>query len=108
MNDIAENKITEDEWVKLKEFELAHQEQLLEYRKTIDTHELELEKLRVEDMKSARDTQSGRDKNEDPFIRRFTYVYAFLITGLTFVFFSWQLFCPHCYCQKNFRLSHGV
>ena len=94
VNDIAENKITEDQWIKLKEFELAHQEQLLEYRKAIDAHALEMEKLRTEDTKNARVIQSGRDKNDDPFIRRFTYVYAFLITFLTFVFIFMAAFFP--------------
>ena len=94
VHDIAENKITEDQWVKLKEFELEHQEQLLEYRKTMDAHELELEKQRVEDRKHARETQSGRDKNEDPFIRRFTYFYAYIITFLTFLFIFMAAFVP--------------
>lgn len=94
VNDIAENKITEEQWVKLKAFELEHQEQLLEYRKAIDAHALEVEKLRTEDTKKARTTQSGRDENDDPFIRRFTYVYAFLITVLTFVFIFMAAFFP--------------
>ena len=94
VHDIAENKVTEDQWVRLKEFELAHQEQLLEYRKTMDAHELELEKQRVEDRKHARETQSGRDKNEDPFVRRFTYFYAYLITFLTFLFIFMAAFVP--------------
>src|SRR3989339_1509362 len=94
VNDIAEGKITEDQWVKLKAFELEHQEQLLEYRKSMDAHALELEKLRMEDTKNARTAQSGRDENDDPFIRRFTYVYAFLITVLTFVFIFMAAFFP--------------
>ncbi len=94
VNNIAENKITEDQWVKLKEFELGHQEQLLEYRKAMDAHGLELKKLRTEDTKNARDTQSGRDKSEDLFIRWFTYIYAFLITGWTFVFIFMAAFFP--------------
>jgi hypothetical protein len=100
VNDIAENKITEDQWIKLKEFELANQEQLLEYRKAMDAHALELEKLRTEDTKNAREAQSGRDKNDDPFIRRFTYVYAFLITGLTFMFIFMAAFFPALFDKK--------
>jgi hypothetical protein len=94
VNDIAENKLTEEQWVKLKAFELEHQEQLLEYRKAMNAHELDGEKLRTEDTKNARLTQSGRDENNDPFIRRFTYVYAFLITILTFVFIFMAAFFP--------------
>lgn len=94
VNDIAENKITEDQWVALKEFELGHQEQLLEYRKAMDAHELELEKLRAGDRKNARESQSDRDKAEDPFIRRFTYFYAYIITILTFLFIFTAAFGP--------------
>jgi hypothetical protein len=93
-DDITEGKITEEQWVKLKAFELEHQEQLLEYRKSMDARAVELEKLRLEDMKNAREAQSGRDKNEDLFIRWFTYIYAFLITGLTFVFIFMAAFFP--------------
>lgn len=94
IHDVAENKITEEQWVKLKEFELAHQEQLLKFRQSIDAQALEMEKLRVQDVKEARATQRTRDKSEDPFIRRFTYYYAYMITGLTFVFIFVAIFIP--------------
>jgi len=100
VHDIAENKITEDQWVALKEFELGHQEQLLEYRKAMDAQELELEKLRAEDRKNARETQSDRDENKDPFVRRFTYIYAYLITFLTFVFIFMAAFMPGFLCEE--------
>jgi len=94
IHDVAENKITEEQWVKLKEFELAHQEQLLKFRQSIDAHALETEKLRVQDVKDARETQRARDSSEDPFIRRFTYYYAYMITGLTFLFIFVAIFIP--------------
>lgn len=90
----AENKLTEDQWIKLKEFELEHQEQLLAYRQSIDAHELEMERLRVEDSISARNTQAKRDDSQDVFVRRFTYYYAILITLLTFVFIFLAIFGP--------------
>lgn len=90
----AENKLTEDQWIKLKEFELEHQEQLLAYRQSIDAHELEMERLRVEDSKSARETQTKRDESQDAMVRRFTYYYAYLITGLTFLFIFLAIFAP--------------
>lgn len=98
--DIAENKITEDQWIKLKEFELEHQEQLLEYRKTIDANALEQERLAFKDMENARRAQTQRDKNEDPFVRRFTYYYAFLITMLTFIFIFLAAFGPAWFDKK--------
>ncbi|MGC2165737.1 MAG: hypothetical protein WA632_06965, partial [Gallionella sp.] len=94
VHDVAENKLTEDQWVKLKEFEMQHQDQLLEFRQAIDSHQLEMERLRVEDSKDARTTQTGRDKNDDQFVRRFTYYYAIAITVLTFLFVFWAAFFP--------------
>lgn len=94
VHDVAENKLTEDQWVKLKEFELAHQEQLLAFRRSIDAHELEMEKTRTADTQHARVTQSARDMSADPVVRRFSYHYAYLITGLTFFFIILAVFLP--------------
>lgn len=94
VHDVAESKLTEDQWIKLKEFELAHQDQLLAFRQSIDAHELEMEKIRLQDVQQARTVQSERDKNEDPFVRRFSYYYAYVITALTFLFIFMAAFLP--------------
>ncbi|MGQ0620184.1 MAG: hypothetical protein ACT4QA_09730 [Panacagrimonas sp.] len=86
VGDIADNKLTEEQWIRLKEFELQHEGQLLGAQASISTHELELERTLNEDRANARATQTERDEHEDPFVRRFTYWYAYLITGLTFLF----------------------
>ena len=94
VHDVAENKLTDEQWTRLKQFELENQAQLLEFRKAAAAQELEMERLRVEDTKSARDTQGNRDKNEDGMVRRFTYYYAYLITGLTFLFIFVAILVP--------------
>jgi hypothetical protein len=94
IHDAAENKLTEGQWIKLKQFELDHQEQLLAFRQNIDAHELEMDKLAVQDILNARGTQQERDTNDDRLVRHFTYIYAFLITGLTFVFIFLSAFLP--------------
>lgn len=108
VHDIAENKITEDQWITLKEFELANQEQLLEFRKSIEAHELEMEKLRLEDTKNARSTQTERDKNADPVVRRFTYYYAYVITVFTFMFIIVAIFAPKYLSLEAMRYSSRV
>lgn len=108
VHDIAENKITEDQWITLKEFELANQEQLLEFRKSIEAHELEMEKLRLEDTKNARSTQTERDKNADPVVRRFTYYYAYVITVFTFMFIIVAIFAPKYLSSEAMRYSSRV
>jgi len=86
VGDIADNRLTEEQWVKLKEFELQHEAQLQEVQASVSAHELELERVLNEDRANARAAQTDRDRNEDPFVRRFTYYYAYLITALTFIF----------------------
>lgn len=94
VQDMAENKLTDEQWVRLKEFEQMYQEQLLALRQAIDPRELEMERLRVEDSRNARETQSKRDASDDVFVRRFTYYYAFIITGATFLFIGTVIFFP--------------
>ncbi|PWV62247.1 hypothetical protein [Plasticicumulans acidivorans] len=86
VNDIADEKLSDEQWRQLKEFELANQEQLLTTRQASEAHELEMERLRVQDSANARAAATQRDANDDRFVRRFTYYYAYLITGLTFFF----------------------
>ena len=94
IHDAAENKLTEEQWVKLKQFELDHQAQLLAFRQNIDANELEMDKLAAQDAVIARESQRERDKSDDKLVRHFTYIYAFLITGLTFVFIFLSAFLP--------------
>jgi hypothetical protein len=94
IQDAADNKLTQDQWAKLKQFEFEYQGQLLEFRKASAQQELEMEKLRVEDTKNARAAAVERDKNDDQFISRFTYYYAYLITGMTFLFIFIAILAP--------------
>lgn len=109
VHDVAENKLTDEQWGKLKQFELEHQAQLLDFRKASAAHELEMTRLRVEDTKDARKTQTSRDKNEDWVVRRFTYLYATGITLLTFLFiFAVIFFGPTDATSPKWRMIDTV
>ncbi|WP_148714130.1 hypothetical protein [Chitinolyticbacter meiyuanensis] len=99
--DVADNKLTDDQWLQLKQFELDNQAQLIAWRQQIDAHELEMEKLRAADLQDARATGSKRDDNDDPLVRRFTYHYAYLITGLTFVFIVLAILLPFLFSANE-------
>lgn len=99
--DVADNKLTDDQWLQLKRFELDNQAQLIAWRQQIDAHELEMEKLRAADLQDARATGSKRDDNDDPLVRRFTYHYAYLITGLTFVFIVLAILLPFLFSANE-------
>ena len=78
----------------MKEFELQEQELILDARKHLAEIELEREKAHLADLQSARAAGISRDENEDPFVRRFTYWYAYLITVLTFLFIAFAIAFP--------------
>ncbi len=101
INDAAENRLTEEQWTQLKEFELENQEGLLKVRESINPQEIELERLAIKDRKDSRETQTKRDDNDDPMIRRFTYWYAYLITILTFLFIGLAVVLPIIYCGNT-------
>jgi hypothetical protein len=92
INDAAENRLTEDQWGKLKEFEFQYQAKLLEYRQQADANDLERERLTHADRSDARSLQKVALASDDIVARRFIYFYATGLTVLTFVFIFWAAF----------------
>lgn len=92
LNDIAENKVSEDQWARLKEFEFENQEKLLEYRRQSASNELASSQTKNSDLADARRMQSEALNSNDPFVRRFTYYYAALVTTATFAYIFWASF----------------
>jgi hypothetical protein len=105
LDDIADDKLTEEQWRQLKEFELQEQELILDARKHVAEIELEREKAHLADLQNARAAGISRDENEDPFVRRFTYWYAYLITGLTFLFIAFAIALPIVYYDMSDKKS---
>jgi hypothetical protein len=101
IGDIAEDKLTEEQWRQLKEFELQEQELLLESRAELSALELEREKAYLLDRQNARAEGGKRDQSDDKFIRRFTYYYAYLITAVTFLFILTAIIVPAYFNGKN-------
>lgn len=89
INDAADNKLTDDQWARLKEFELQNQVQLLSFRQQADATDLERQRLANADRADARGMQKAALASDDPFARRFVYWYAWGVTILTFIF----IFC---------------
>jgi hypothetical protein len=88
ITDAAEGKLTEEQIIKLKEFELQHEEMLLEHATKMREMEIEEEKVHKEDRISARDMQKVALMQEDKFSKRFIYIYSLLITVFTFTYIS--------------------
>lgn len=94
INDVADNKLTETQWAQLKQFEFEYQGKLLEYRQKSDANQLEYERIAAADRASARHMQEAAIGSADPWVRRFIYIYASVLTLLTFVFIFFAAFGP--------------
>jgi hypothetical protein len=92
INDAADDKLTDDQWAKLKAFEFEYQSKLLEYRQQADAHALEIERVHQADRASAREMQKAALASDDPFAKRFIYYYATGLSLLTFIFIFWAAF----------------
>jgi hypothetical protein len=86
--------LTEEELIKLKEFELQHQELLFQHAEAIEDLTLEREKAYLADRQNARALQVAALASNDPFARRFIYYFALLLTLLSFGFIFVVLFFP--------------
>lgn len=68
--------LSAEDTLKLRQFEMDHQEELLKLR--VEEKKLGLEELQayMADTASARDMQKAAIQSDDPFVRRFIYYYA--------------------------------
>lgn len=100
INDVADNKITDDQWGELKEFELQYQSTLLQYRQQSDANDLERERMLHADRAGARAMHIAELGSDDIFAKRFIYFYASALTLLTFAFIFYAAFV-HQYTEAN-------
>jgi hypothetical protein len=86
VNNVADGKLDDAQWAKLKEFEFEYQSRLLEYQQSMEASRLEEERLHQADRADARSMQKEALKQDDVFSKRFIYYYSIGITILTFIF----------------------
>ena len=93
INDAAESKgLSQADLVKLKEFELQYQEQLLKHSAAVEQLRLNRDVAYLADIQNARAMQTAAMPSSDPYVRRFVYGYALLLTLLSFGFLYVVLF----------------
>lgn len=92
INDAADNKLTEEQWARLKEFEFQYQSKLLEARQQADANDLERERIAQADRADARGLQKAALASDDIVAKRFIYFYASGLTLLTFLFVFYAAF----------------
>lgn len=69
-------QLSQADMLKLQQFELEHEEELLRLKVEDNKVSAELEKAYLKDRKDARDLQKNALYSEDKFVRRFIYYYA--------------------------------
>ena len=97
VEDIADDKLTEAQWIALKDFELKHAELLLRELESDRTHDIDRLKSAQADRAGAREMQRTAIGSRDWFTRNFIYLYAIAITTLTFAFIAIAAFAPGLY-----------
>lgn len=108
INDAADNKLTDEQWVKLKEFEFQHQQQLLQARQQQDANALEQERMQHADRKDARAMQAEALKSGDVVAVRFIYFFASGLTLLTFAFIFYAAFIHSYQDERQSRVIDTV
>jgi len=74
--DISKPELTSEDFVKLKQFELEHEEELIRLKQEDDKLAVELEKAYLADIQNARGMQMTALSQEDVFSKRFLYYFA--------------------------------
>jgi len=74
--DLDESSLTSEDYVKLKQYEMEHEEELLKLQQEDDRLELEETKVFLADIQSAREMQIAALGQTDLFSKRFVYYLA--------------------------------
>ena len=74
--DVSKASLSDEDFLKLKQFEMEHQEELIRLRQEDDKLSVEIEKAYLADTQSARQMQTAALSQSDLFSKRFIYYFA--------------------------------
>ena len=74
--DVSKASLSDEDFLKLKQFEMEHQEELIRLRQEDDRLSVEVEKAYLADTQSARQMQTAALNQSDLFSKRFIYHFA--------------------------------
>jgi len=90
--DLDKPDLTSEDYVKLKQFQLEHEEELMRLRQEDDKLAQAELKLYLEDVQDARGMQEKALEQEDIFSKRFLYYYTIVCTFLAFTYIGFITF----------------
>lgn len=74
--DIDKANLSNEDYVKLQQYEMEHEEELLKLKQEDNRISAELEMAYLKDIQGARGMQETAIKSDDQFVRRFIYYFA--------------------------------
>lgn len=74
--DIDKASLSQEDCLKLKQYELDHEEELIRLRQEDDKLSFEIDKAYLQDTQDARDMQKVAMNQDDVFVKRFIYYFA--------------------------------
>jgi len=87
--DLDQPQLTSEDFVKLQNYQMEHEEELIKLKQEDNKLDAELAKAYLEDLQSAREMQGKALTQEDKFSKRFLYYFAMAwsIFGATYIAF---------------------
>jgi len=81
--DLDKSNLSPEDYLKLKQYEMEHEEDLIKLRQEDDKLEVEIQKMYLADVQDARGLQGKALAQDDLFSKRFIYYFAI----------GWSVFC---------------
>jgi len=104
--DLDEGSLTSEDYVKLKQYEMEHEEELIKLQQEDDKLELEETKVFLEDMQSARQMQMSALGQSDMFSKRFVYYLAMFWSLATVAYIGFITFSS--IPEENVRFADTI
>jgi len=104
--DLDEDSLTSEDYVKLKQYEMEHEEELIKLQQEDDKLELEETKVFLEDMQSARQMQMSALGQSDMFSKRFVYYLAMFWSLATVAYIGFITFSS--IPEENVRFADTI
>jgi hypothetical protein len=90
--DLDKASLSKEDYLKLKQFELEHEEELIRLRQEDDKLSVAVEKMYLDDVDSARKMQQAALAQDDKYSKRFIYNYAWFWSIMVCVYLAFVTF----------------
>ena len=104
--DVSKASLSDEDFLKLKQFEMEHQEELIRLRQEDDKLSVEIEKAYLADTQSARQMQTAALSQSDLYSKRFIYHFAMFWAVAAAIYIGFITFAP--IPEANIRFADTI